>query len=179
MTLAKAKNSKSAGQKICALARGDRKSKIKIPAFIIVLVVLFFDQLSKFIIINKLSLHQSTPIIKGIFHLTLVYNRGAAFGILKNQIPLFIFTSLVAIILIYLNYKRNRKKESFSYNLSLALILAGALGNLIDRLFLGYVIDFLDFRIWPVFNIADSAITVGAFLLAFSMFRQDKKHASP
>jgi signal peptidase II len=148
------------------------RNRIKNTVFIVVLVVLSCDQLSKSIIINKLSLHQSTPLIKGIFHLTLVYNRGAAFGILKNQAPLFIITSLVAVVLIYLNYKKNREKKSFSYDLSLALILAGALGNLIDRLFLGYVIDFLDFRIWPVFNIADSAITAGAFLLAYLMLKQ-------
>jgi len=147
--------------------------------FIIAPVVLFFDQLSKFIVISNLSLNQSIPLIKGIFHLTLVYNRGAAFGILKNQLPLFIFTSLTAIILIYLNYKKNKEKESFCYNLSLGLILAGALGNLIDRIFLGYVIDFLDFRIWPVFNIADSAITVGAFLLAYSMLKTKQKAARP
>jgi signal peptidase II len=160
MTLPKTGNSGSCG------------NKIKIPAFVIVLLVLLCDQFSKFIVIKNLSLHQSIPLIKGIFHLTLVYNRGAAFGILKNQIPLFIFTSLIAVILIYFNYRQNTKKKTFSYNLSLGLILAGALGNLIDRLFLGYVIDFLDFRIWPVFNIADSAITVGAFLLAYSIFRQ-------
>jgi signal peptidase II len=179
MTLAKVRNSKLAGHKNCALSRSCARDKIKSPVLIIVLVVLFCDQFSKVIIINKLSLHQSLPLIKGIFHLTLVYNRGAAFGILKNQIPLFIVTSLVAIILIYLNYKRNKQKKSFSYNLSLALILAGALGNLIDRLFFGYVIDFFDFRIWPVFNIADSAITVGAFLLAYSMLRLDKKRIRP
>jgi signal peptidase II len=148
------------------------RNRIKSTVFIVVLVVLSCDQLSKSSIINKLSLHQSIPLIKGIFHLTLVYNRGAAFGILKNQTPLFIITSLVAVVLIYLNYKKNREKKSFSYDLSLALILAGALGNLIDRLFLGYVIDFLDFRIWPVFNIADSAITAGAFLLAYLMLKQ-------
>ena len=178
MTLTKVRSSKLAGHKNCALSRSRGRHKIKGPVFIIVLVILFCDQFSKVIIINKLSLHQSIPLIKGIFHLTLVYNRGAAFGIFKNQIPLFVFTSLVAIILIYLDYKRNQQKESFSYNLSLALILAGALGNLIDRLFLGYVIDFFDFRIWPVFNIADSAITVGAFLLAYSLLRQNKKCGS-
>jgi signal peptidase II len=177
MTLVKTGNSKSMGQRSCNIARGCGRNKIKIPVFIVVPVVLFCDQLTKLFIINKLSLNQSIPLIKGIFHLTLVYNRGAAFGILKNQIPLFVFTSLVAIILIYLNYKKNKDKESFLYNLSLALILAGALGNLIDRLFFGFVIDFLDFRIWPVFNIADSAITVGAFLLAYSMLRQKKREA--
>lgn len=140
--------------------------------FIIVLSVLSLDQLTKFLITRNLSYNQSIPVIKGIFHLTLIRNRGAAFGILKNQVPLFIFSSIFAIILIYFELKNNRHRKS--YSVSLSLILAGALGNLIDRLFLGYVIDFLDFRIWPVFNVADSAITIGAILLAFSVLLEPK-----
>ena len=139
------------------------------------ILVLFLDQLSKHLAAKNLILHRSVPIIKGIFHLTLIHNRGAAFGILKNQAPLFIFISLFAIILIYFNLKKSRDKENIVFNISLALILGGALGNLIDRLFLGYVIDFLDFRIWPVFNVADSAITIGAILLGWSMLIQKEK----
>jgi len=145
------------------------------------ILVLFLDQLSKHLAAKNLILNRSVPIIKGIFHLTLIHNRGAAFGILKNQAPLFIFISLFAIILIYFNLKKSRNKENIVFNISLALILGGALGNLIDRLFLGYVIDFLDFRIWPVFIVADSAITIGAILLGWSMLVQKekgKKHAS-
>lgn len=143
--------------------------------FIIVLATLSLDQLTKFLITKNLFQNQSIPIIKGVFHITLVHNRGAAFGILKNQIPLFIITSLFAIILIYFNLKENR--QSKSYSIVLSLILAGALGNLIDRLFFGYVIDFLDFRIWPVFNVADSAITIGAILLGCSMLRRTENRA--
>ena len=139
-----------------------------------VIIILSLDQLTKFIITKNLSLNQSIPIIKGIFHLTLVHNRGAAFGILRNQIPLFIFTSLFATVLIYFNLKDTRFKKSLIYKISLSLILAGALGNLIDRLFLGYVVDFLDFRIWPVFNVADSAITVGAILLGYSILKKER-----
>ena len=142
-------------------------NKIKGAGFIIVLVTLSLDRLTKFLITKNLFQNQSIPIIKGIFHITLVHNRGAAFGILKNQIPLFIVTSLFAVILIYFNLKKNR--QSKSYSIALSLILAGALGNLVDRLFFGYVIDFLDFRIWPVFNVADSAITIGAILLGYSI----------
>lgn len=141
--------------------------------FITVLIVLSLDRLTKFLVTKNLLYNQSIPIIKGIFHLTLIHNRGAAFGILKNQIHLFIFTSVFAIILIYSNLKNNRHRKS--YSVSLSLILSGALGNLIDRLFLGYVIDFLDFRIWPVFNLADSAITIGAILLAFSILLEPKE----
>jgi signal peptidase II len=145
--------------------------------FIIVLATLFLDQLTKFLITKNLFPNQSIPIIKGVFHITLVHNRGAAFGILKNQIPLFVITSLFAIILIYFNLKKN--KQSKSYSIALSLILAGALGNLIDRLFFGYVIDFLDFRIWPVFNMADSAITVGAILLSYSIIKGNNKTLNP
>lgn len=91
---------------------------------------------------------------------------------LKNQISLFIFTSIFAIILIYFDLKNNKTKRPLIYSISLSLILAGALGNLIDRLLWGYVVDFLDFRVWPVFNVADSAITIGAILLGYSILRR-------
>jgi len=137
--------------------------------FTTVIVVLFLDQLTKYLAVKTLSLGQSISVIKGILHFTLIHNRGAAFGMLKNQTNLFILTSIFAIILIYFNLKKYRKAPS--YIISLSLILGGALGNLVDRLFLGYVIDFLDLRIWPVFNIADSAITLGAILLGWSILR--------
>jgi signal peptidase II len=137
--------------------------------FIIVLAILSLDQLTKVLVTKNLLYNQSIPVIKGIFYITLIHNRGAAFGILKNQVPLFIFTSIFAIILIYLNL-RDKSQGKF-YIVSLALILAGALGNLIDRIFLGYVIDFLDFRIWPVFNVADSSISIGVILLGLSLLK--------
>jgi signal peptidase II len=142
--------------------------------YVIVTLIIFLDQLTKFLATKYLLLNQSQPIIKGFLHLTLIHNRGAAFGILKNQVPLFIFTSILAIILIYFNLKGTKHKKPLIYNFSLSLVLAGALGNLIDRLFLGYVIDFLDLRIWPVFNIADSAITIGAILLGWSILIEKK-----
>ena len=138
-----------------------------------VLIILALDQLSKFIVIKNLNANQSIPIIKGLLYVTFVRNRGAAFGILKNQLPLFIFTALFAVVLIFLVISK-KKERPLILNISLGLILAGAIGNLIDRLFLGYVVDFIDFRIWPVFNVADSAITVGAVLLGWSIL----KHAS-
>ncbi len=143
----------------------------------IIFAVLSLDRLTKILVTRNLaSYSESLPVIKGIFHLTLVHNRGAAFGILKNQIPLFIFTSIFAIILIFLKLKNG--KSTKLYSVSLSLILAGALGNLIDRIFFGHVIDFLDFRIWPVFNVADSAITVGAILLGWSLLKPKKEDAS-
>lgn len=137
---------------------------------IIVFLILSLDQLSKLFITQTLTLNQSLPVIKGVFHLTLIYNRGAAFGMMKNQTALFISTSLLALVLIYFDLKKNRLKNRI-YDFALSLIAAGAAGNLIDRIFLGHVVDFLDFRVWPVFNIADSAITIGAILLGYSLIK--------
>ncbi len=140
---------------------------------IIVLSVLSLDQLSKFLSTKYLSPDQSMPVIGGVFHLTLIHNRGAAFGVLKGQVYLFILMAVICVALISLYLNRQRRKRPSLYNISLGFILAGALGNLIDRLCFGYVIDFLDFRIWPVFNVADSAITVGAILLGWSILKQN------
>lgn len=140
----------------------------------IVISILVIDQLTKLLVTKTLALNESVPVIKGVFHLSLVYNKGAAFGILKNQTPLFIATAVVAVALIYLSLKSNKKDRY--YCVCLGLILAGALGNLIDRLFFGYVIDFLDFRVWPVFNIADSAITIGAIMLGLTLLKKGKAH---
>ena len=137
--------------------------------FILPIIILCLDQSTKLIVNKNFTPHESMPIIKGIFHLTLVHNRGAAFGMLKGQTFLFVFTSIVAIILIYHGLKNTRGNL---YSISLGLILAGAIGNLIDRVFFGYVIDFLDLRIWPVFNVADSAITVGTILLGWSILQR-------
>ncbi len=144
--------------------------------FIIALSVLLLDQFTKLLVIRNLSLNQSVPLIKEVLHLTLIHNRGAAFGILKNQAPLFIFVSICAVILIYFALRNNKHKKYSFYNISLAFILAGALGNLIDRLRFGYVVDFLDFRIWPVFNIADSAITIAAIMLGWSILKTNNQN---
>ena len=141
-----------------------------------VFLVLVLDQLTKFLVTQRLALHDSIPILKGIFSITLIHNRGAAFGILKNQFYLFLCVSIVTIILIYFVLKH--KSSSQLYSFSLSLILGGALGNLIDRVFFGYVVDFLDFHIWPVFNIADSAITSGTLILGWLIFKPNKRHAS-
>jgi signal peptidase II len=147
--------------------------------FLIVSIILSLDLITKFLASQNLLLNQSLPLIKGFFYLTLIHNRGAAFGILKNQTALFIFTSLLAVVLIYSSLKKNKSYKKLTLaSVSLAFILGGALGNLIDRLFLGYVVDFLDFRIWPVFNIADSAITIGAILLGWCILKTETKSST-
>lgn len=142
--------------------------------FIIVFLILFLDQLTKLLASKNILLNQTLPIINNIFHLTLIHNKGAAFGIFKNQTAIFMVIALITIITIYHKLKTRRESQINIFVISLALILAGALGNFIDRLFLGYVVDFLDFRIWPVFNIADSAITIGAILLGYSLLKSKK-----
>ncbi len=143
--------------------------------FIIVPVVVFLDQLTKYFINRNISLYQSVPVLQGIFHLTLVHNRGAAFGLFKNQVPVFIIASACAVVLIIRDLRKQSRRVP--YRVALSLILAGALGNLIDRVVLGYVVDFLDFRIWPVFNVADSSISIGIGLLGYVMFtdKSDKR----
>ncbi|MDP2927394.1 MAG: signal peptidase II [Candidatus Omnitrophota bacterium] len=133
--------------------------------FIIVLSVILLDQATKFLALRFLQLNIPVPVIKNFLNLTLVHNRGAAFGFFQNQLLLFVLVSLFAIGLILYNLKTN----SIILKLSLSLILGGSIGNLIDRLRFGFVIDFLDLRIWPVFNIADSVITIAALVLSWEL----------
>ena len=151
--------------------RGRNDSSLVMAAFLVV-TILLLDRFSKILATRIISLHQSVPVIPNLLHFTLVHNRGAGFGILKNQLPFLIGTSIIAIFLVFHNLKKTQGKL---YAFSLACILSGALGNLIDRLFFGYVIDFIDFRVWPVFNVADSAITIGAVLLGWSLFAKKEK----
>jgi signal peptidase II len=149
----------------------ERKSRIEITLiYVAVFLVFLLDQASKYFVMALIEQGQSVPVIKNLLHITLVYNTGAAFGMLKAQPRLFVIIAILAIILI--NYILLRR--SFNLNImekvALCFILAGTLGNLADRLRLWYVVDFIDLRIWPVFNLADSFITIGAVILAWSLF---------
>lgn len=100
--------------------------------------------------------------------MTLVHNTGIAFGLFRDQGLLFIIVPIIAVVilLVYnIYYYRQTGSLSKLYILGFSLILGGAIGNLIDRLTLGYVIDFIDLRVWPVFNVADSAITIGTIII--------------
>ncbi|NQT06544.1 MAG: signal peptidase II [Candidatus Omnitrophica bacterium] len=138
------------------------------------LSVLFCDQIAKLFIQRVIPSGSSLAVIKNIFHLTLVYNKGAAFGIFKSQTFLFTVLGIACAIFAFL-YLPRIKREPGITRYAFALILGGILGNLIDRLRFGYVIDFLDFRVWPVFNIADSAITIGALLICIQILKPRKK----
>ncbi|QSQ09803.1 Lipoprotein signal peptidase [Koleobacter methoxysyntrophicus] len=130
--------------------------------------IIVLDQLTKILIQRNFALHESLGVIENVFHITFVPNYGAAFGILKDKTFFFILTSLIVIIsfLFYLKYVPKEKKI---LRYALVLQIGGAVGNLIDRIRLGYVIDFLDFRVWPVFNVADMAIVFGVGLLIYQI----------
>ena len=143
-------------------------------------VVIILDQISKLIIARMIPLYQSVPIIDGLFNLVHVRNRGMAFGLMNRPDPgymfyLLVFASIVAIIMLIIWAIIQLLKGDWEIPLGLSLILGGAIGNLIDRIRLKEVIDFLDFYVgsyhWPSFNIADSAITVGTFWLAINILK--------
>lgn len=127
--------------------------------------VFIADRIAKFFVLRNLAEGQSVKIFPGVFHVTFVLNDGIAFGLFKGKSVLFAMFSLAVILLIII-YTWKLKAVSPLLTIGLGLILGGAAGNLFDRFTTGYVVDFLDFRIWPIFNIADSAITVGVAMLA-------------
>lgn len=117
----------------------------------------------------------SLEVIKNIFHISVVGNTGAAFGILKDKTyPLIIFS--IIFILFFLFFIKTEKSKNSVFYISCGLILGGALSNLYDRIFLGFVIDYIDLRIWPVFNLSDSCITIGISLLLMETYLKNKKH---
>lgn len=141
--------------------------------FVIAVVVLLLDRLSKWLVATRVELHDSIPVLPGLVRLTHVENPGAAFGIFSDspsqfKLALLILFSMAALVVVSLLLWRNSHSLT-STGTALALILGGALGNLWDRLISGRVVDFLDVYLgsyhWPAFNLADSAIVVGALLL--------------
>jgi signal peptidase II len=136
-------------------------------------IAIIIDQLTKFLINMNLELNQSIPVINNVFHLTYILNSGAGFGILQQQKLLLIFISIIVIGVI-LYYIRKIKNEKVLQVLA-GLVLGGTMGNLIDRISYGYVIDFLDFRIWPIFNFADSFLTISVIGLIIYFWKKDKR----
>lgn len=130
--------------------------------------VVIVDRLTKYLVCRNFFEGQSVRVVPGLFHVTLVLNSGAAFGIFKGRSIFFVVLTAVIIVFICFYVWRGQCKDLLMLT-ALSLILGGAVGNLIDRVVFGYVIDFLDFRIWPVFNIADASITIGAFILALRL----------
>lgn len=138
--------------------------------FILILAIIIIDQVTKYAIVSNMELYESIPVIEGVFHITYTRNYGAAFSILQNQKTFFItVTTIVSIIIFYMIIRFYKKLDKVLLY-SLSLIVAGAIGNLIDRIRLEHVTDFLDFRIWPIFNVADMSVVAGAILMAWYVF---------
>lgn len=147
----------------------------------ITIVGLIIDQISKIAVDSSMQLFDSIPIVENFFHLTYVRNKGAAFSFLSDvswRLPFFITVSIVAAVVILIAFRKLRDDQKLAH-ISLSMIFSGAIGNLIDRIRIGEVIDFLDVHWyrhhWPAFNVADSLICVGVFLLAIDMFLEEKR----
>ncbi|MDW7645064.1 MAG: signal peptidase II [Desulfuromonadales bacterium] len=143
-------------------------------------VILLLDQATKIFIDKRFALYQSLTVVENFFNITYVRNKGAAFGILADsaiRIPFFISVSVLASVGI-LWYLSRVHEEQRLLQTALSLVFAGAVGNLIDRIRLGEVIDFLDVHWyqyhWPAFNVADSAITVGVGLLLWDLWKEER-----
>ena len=150
--------------------------------YALALLVVLLDQLTKYWI-SASFVYGETRAYSGFFNLVLTYNKGAAFSFLAAaagwQRGFFIVIALIAVVVISVLLARHAGEKLFCF--ALALILGGALGNVLDRMVLGYVVDFLDFHVagwhWPAFNLADSAITLGAILLVADSFRPRRRRA--
>ncbi|MCK5107965.1 MAG: signal peptidase II [Nanoarchaeota archaeon] len=142
--------------------------KEEIKDILIIIGFIILDQLTKYFAVKHLT--KSFPIIKNIFHFTLVKNTGIGFGLLResNTLLIFLTIAILGLIIYYFRYLSDDRK----YNIGISLVTAGALSNLIDRIVRHNIIDFIDFRIWPVFNIADSLILVGIVWLIIITLKQ-------
>ncbi len=139
----------------------------------VILLGVLIDQISKLLAVKFLKPVHSVPIFEGVLHLTYSENRGAAFGILENARWLFISFSSVAIVGLSL-YIFLGLCESKLYSVGMPLIISGGIGNMIDRLALGYVVDFIDFTLidFAIFNLADSLVCIGAGFLVLALIRE-------
>jgi signal peptidase II len=147
-------------------------------------LIIVADQLTKWLIMSRFGLYEIKVVVPGFFNLTYLHNTGAAFGLLANANPawrpyFFIGIALLALVFVFFAFRQYRRRSAV-YMFAFAFIAGGAMGNLIDRVRFGSVVDFLDFYVsgyhWPAFNVADSAIVVGVglFLLASLLDRDGK-----
>lgn len=135
------------------------------------LILIFLDQISKYWVRQYMSPAESIPVIKNVFHITYVENTGIAFGLFPGANFVFVTLSALIVVGIILWGKKGLVKLG-KERLYLGLILGGAVGNLVDRLRFGFVVDFLDFRVWPVFNLADASVCIGGVMLVLLFLRK-------
>ena len=144
---------------------------------ILVLSCFFFDRISKILVITNMSVFDSFEVINNFFSITYARNFGAAFSFFRGVRYFFIMVAILVIVALFIFLKNNLKKINILDKICVSLILGGSLGNLLDRIIYGYVIDFLDFNIfgynYPIFNFADSFIVVGTIILLINSIRND------
>ncbi|UOQ93103.1 signal peptidase II [Halobacillus shinanisalinarum] len=146
--------------------------------YLIAAAIIIVDQITKWIVVQTMEIRESIPVIENVFYITSHRNRGAAWGILEGQMWFFyIVTVIVVGILIY--YMRQYARQSRFVGVALAFILAGAIGNFIDRLFRKEVVDFLDVYIgsynYPIFNVADSSLVIGVIFVLIATFVDERR----
>ncbi|GGD18853.1 peptidase A8 [Pontibacillus chungwhensis BH030062] len=149
--------------------------------YVLAIVIILIDQLTKWIIDTQMKLLESIPVIEDVFYITSHRNKGAAWGMLEGQFWFFyIITTFVIVFVIY--YIQKYTKDNPLLGISLGLILGGAVGNFIDRIFRKEVVDFLDVYIgsydFPIFNVADSALVVGVGLVFIATILDERKKGS-
>ena len=175
---------------MCSLPRKARKEEEiirKFPFLWVIPSVYLLDRFFKILIVKRFLEGEGFPVIPGVFHVTRVNNTGAAFGILKGYGAVLLVLSAACILFLAVYLLRSiflKPREasgatrlSFASQTAWSLVIAGALGNLYDRFRYGYVVDFLDFRIWPVFNVADASICAGVLLVTLSFLKRNKMSA--
>lgn len=161
-----------AGTGETSLRAGSSLQKLP-PLLAIMSVIAIIDQITKAIVVRHLNLHESITILPGILTITRLHNTGIAFGLFPGIPDVFTLVTLGAMVGV-LYFYLNVTPRGTLLTIACGLIMGGALGNLIDRFRLKYVVDYIYFSFWPAFNVADSAVTVGVALLVIAFFRGEK-----
>ncbi len=158
--------------------------KRNVQAAALVIIILVLDVITKQVVVNNLGFGDRLDYLGGFFRISLVYNQGGVFGIMQGYKNLFLIVSIIVLVMM-LAYYFLEKNKSLLFTLSMSFIVAGALGNIIDRVIPGRpgVVDFISVGVdgvyrWPSFNVADSSIVVGAFLLVIVFYQEEKMRKS-
>lgn len=135
--------------------------------------IMALDQFTKFLVQSRMNFGSSIVVIKGLLDISYVTNDGAAFGLFRGWNPIFIMVTFIAIVFIFVYYRQF--KDDLWMRIALGFLLGGAVGNLIDRIRINQVIDFINFRWWPSFNVADISVCIGAGMLLIRIIRDEGK----
>ena len=144
--------------------------------YIIIAAIVLLDQIVKAATDRMMVPGESIPVIENIFHLTYVRNTGAAFSILQSHRGLLVLLSAALVVLLLIFFVRKGKEQPTLLNAAITAIISGGIGNMIDRVLRGYVVDTFDFRVWPVFNVADISVCAGCALLLIYVIFFDRKN---